>query len=261
MKNLFKLTVLTLFIGLGMMLQSCDSNETGLAKVKLEMKATTDLSTINASGRTMNTGLVFTDILIGATEIEFETLEENENEDNSLNGNDDDNEIEDMDEDGEDDNEEIEFKGSFVIDLIAGTSTPDFGIADIAPGIYEEIEIELKPILEGDISMFVAFEFTPAGGTEVVRVEYSNSDEMEFEIEKEGGFLLDAGALNKMLVMIDLDVMFAGVDLSTASADVDGVVRINSTSNTDLAALIANGLDDIMEGGEDEDEDGELDDD
>ena len=253
MKNLLKTAVLTLFISFAVLMQSCNNNDPGLSDIKLTMKATTALSTIDPSGRVMNTGLVFTDVIIGVTEIEFETFEEDESEDNG--------DFEDNDHDGEDDNEEIEFEGEFVVDLIAGTSTPDFGETNIAPGIYEEMEIELAPILEGGLSMFVAFDYTPDGAVDAVRYEYSTSAEMEFELEPEGGFILEEGALNKMLVLIDLDAMFADIDLNTATADVDGVVRINNDSNVDLANQIAANLSDVMEGGEDEDEDGEIDDD
>ncbi|RLD20560.1 MAG: hypothetical protein DRI71_10240, partial [Bacteroidetes bacterium] len=84
--------------------------------------------------------------------------------------------------------------------------------------------------------------------------------ELEFEIENEAGFFLDESTLNQMLILIDLDAMFTGIDLNSATADVDGIVRINGTSNTDLATLIAQNLDSIMEGGEDDDDDGEFDD-
>ena len=255
MKNLIKSTFLALLFGLGLslVLQSCGNNEPGLAKVNLKMEAVTVLSTVNPGGRVAETGLVFTDVILGVTEIEFETLEEESHEHSS--------DIEDSDDDGEDDNEEIEFEGHFVVDLIAGTSTPDFGVAEITPGIYEELEIDLRPILDGDITMFVAFEFTPDGASEPVKYEYTNRAEMEYEIEEEGGFQLDEGALNQMLIVIDLDAMFAGLNLNTANADADGIVRINGESNADLAAQIAQNLGEVMDGGEDEDGDGEFDDD
>jgi hypothetical protein len=252
MNKLFKATVLILFVGLAITMQSC-SSEPGVANVNLEMKATTELSSINPSGRVMTNDLVFTDVLLGVTEIEFETLEEESSENSS--------DMDDHDGDGEDDNEEVEFEGNFVVDLIAGTSTPDFGVADIAPGIYEKLEIELSPILDGDMSVFVAFEFTPDGATEPVKYEYSNSTGMEFKIEDEGGFQLDENMLNQILVFVDLDVMFSGIDFSMAAVDSDGIVRINGSSNSDLAALIAGNLGGMMHGGEDEDGDGEHDDD
>ena len=55
--------------------------------------------------------------------------------------------------------------------------------------------------------------------------------------------------------------MFANIDLNTATADADGIVRINNNSNVDIAVQIAANLSDVMHGGEDEDGDGEIDDD
>lgn len=244
MRTIIKISAFVLLLATGMILQSCgEDSDPSLAKVQLEMKAQTTQSTIN-NGRTMNNGLVFNQVLLGVTELEFETLEEDE--------------LEDVE--GEDENEEVEFEGQFVVDLINGTSTPDFGIADIAPGIYEEMEIEMEPILDGGYSIFVSFEFTNAND-EVVAVEYGNSDDLEFEIEDDNGFVLDVGATNQMLVLLNLDALFSGIDLNTASADNDGIVRINNNSNSDLAAAIASNLDQILDAGEDDDDDGEIDED
>lgn len=251
MKNKLRFIVLAVILGLSLVIQSCSNNEPGLADVRLEMKATTGLSTIN--GRMAETGLVFTDIMVGVTEIEFETKEENEYEDGD--------DYEDEDDDGEDDNEEIEFEGKYVVDLIAGTSTPDFGIADIKPGLYEEIEIEMGPILDGGLTIFIAFDYTPDGATEAMKFEFYTSAELEFEIEDENGFLLDEGAINQMLVLMDLDALFAELDFSGVTADADGIVRINSNSNVALAAQIILNLGEAMDCGEDEDNDGEIDDD
>jgi hypothetical protein len=240
MRSIIRISLFVLLFAAGIFLQSCSEDiDPRAAQVKLEMKAKTSLSTLN--GRTANTGFVFKEVLLGVTEIEFETLEEDEQED------------------AEGEDEEIEFEGQFIVDLINGTSTPDFGIADIAPGIYEEMEIEMEPILEGSYSIFVSFDFTNAY-SEVVAVEYGNSDELEFELENETGFVLEAGAANQMLVLFNLDTLFAGIDLNAASADNDGVVRINSSSNVALAAAIASNLAQILDAGEDDDDDGDIDD-
>jgi hypothetical protein len=105
----------------------------------------------------------------------------------------------------------------------------------------------------------VAFEFTNAND-EAITVEYSNSDELEFEIENDSGFNLEAGVTNQILVMFDLDALFAGVDLNAATADNDGVVRINRSSNADQASAIDANLDQILDAGEDDDDDGDIDD-
>ncbi len=249
--TLYALLILVGFMGA---LVSCSENDTPTAaNVKLEMKATTSLSKINGSGRSMASGLVFHEVLLGVTELEFETQEEDQSEE--------DHDAEDgEDHDGEDENEEIEFEGHFVVDLINGTSTPDFGVADILPGLYEEIEIELGPVLEHGNSIYIAFEL-PREGQDTLKIEYSNSDEIEIEIEREAGFQLDGGVLNQMLVLFDLDSLFAGIDFNQAIVDADGVIRINETSNADLASLIEANHDNVLEAGEDEDGDDEIDED
>ena len=256
----YKKLGLIVLLGLIFIVQSCNEvNESpNVAEINMEMKASTALSSIS-SGRIAAEGLVFTEVLLGVTELEFETLEENEAEDK---GEDEDgNESEDEDNDGEDDNEEVEYEGEFIVDLLAGTSTPDFGASDIAPGLYEEIEIEMEPILEGGLTMFVAFNYTPARTNEAVNFEFSTSEEIEYELENENGFLLDGAALNQMLIVFNLDAFFANVDLNTATSDTDGVVRINKDSNSGLYGVIFENFKDSMEGGEDEDDDGEIDED
>jgi hypothetical protein len=252
MKNIIKSTVLTFLVGLALSIQSCNNNAPGLANVNMEMKAVTAASTI-AGGRVTANDIVYTQVLIGVTEIELETLEENEAEDKGDVEN-------DKDGDGEDDNEDIEFKGEYTVDLIAGTSTPDFGDTDIAPGLYEEIEIDLAPIMADGNTMFIAFDFTPTGASAPVKYEYSNTASLEYELESDSGIELTDTGLNQLLIVLDLDALFAGVDLSSATADTDGVVRINDKSNANLALQIAANLDSVMEGGEDDDNDGEFDD-
>jgi hypothetical protein len=241
MKSTIKISMLVLLFVGSIFLKSCTEAidpadaqmDPDLAQVKLEMKAQTNLSTINS--RVMNTGLVFNEVLLGVTELEFELLNE------------------------ENDDDDIEFEGLFIVDLINGTSTPDFGIASIAPGIYEEIELEMDPILYGGLSIFVGFEFINAD-SEAVTVEYGNSDALDFEIENDSGFNLEAGVTNQILVMFDLDALFAGIDLNAATADNDGIIRINKSSNADLASAIDSNLDQILDAGEDDDDDGEIDD-
>lgn len=249
-----KTTVFAFLIALCMMVSGCTDNDApATAKLQLEMKASTSLSKISSSGRSMASGLVFSEILIGVTELEFETLEENQLE-----------EVNDAhdgeDHHGETDNEEIEFEGEFVVDLIHGTSTPDFGIAEILPGLYEEMEIEIGPVLEGGKSVLIAFEI-PRQDAEPLKFEYSHSGELEIEIERDAGFHLDGGSLNQMLVLLNLDLLFGNIDFSQAVADADGIIRIHSASNADIASLIAANIHAVFEAGEDHDGDDHIDED
>lgn len=237
-----------------MVLGGCtESDAPATAKVQLEMKASTSLSKISSSGRSMASGLVFSEILIGVTELEFETLEEDqrEEEDDAHDG---------EDHDGETENDEIEFEGEFAVDLIHGTSTPDFGIAEILPGLYQEMEIEIGPVLEGGKSVLIAFEI-PQQDADPLKFEYWYSGELEIEIEREAGFHLDEGSFNQMLVLFDLDVLFGNIDFSQAVADADGITRIHSTSNANLASLIAANIHAVFEAGEDHDGDDHIDED
>lgn len=245
--------MLLMLIAGSLWLVGCNNDDVATEGVKLQMKAVASVSTIN-DGRVNATSLEFNEVLLGVKEIEFETLEEDDQEDI-----DDDNDGEN--DDGEDDDEEIEFEGSYVVDLINGTSTPDFGLATLQPGVYEEIEIELGPVLPNNNTVFIAFTYTPDGGS-AVEVEFSTKKEIEFEIEDEtNGFQLDANTLTNILVLLDLDVLFSSVDLSTAEADGDGVIRINDTSNSKLVLQILSKLDDSCEAGEDSDDDDEIDED
>ena len=107
----------------------------------------------------------------------------------------------------------------------------------------------------------IAFNYTPSGANEPVRYEYSNKFYLEYEFEDESGFMIDEGMVNQILILLDLDAMFADIDLDSAEPDADGVVRINLGSNSSLAQEIAGKLASVMDCEEDEDGDGEFDDD
>ncbi len=240
-KFFMKTTTLVLILGI-LILGSCtEDEESGIATVGVKMQAVTSVNSLATSGRVLNT-ISFTEALVGVTELELETLED------------------DAMDDAEDD-DEIEFEGRFIVDLIAGVSDPDFGFTELPAGLYEELEIEMEPILEGGHTIYVAFEFTPEGGTEPVSVIYTYDDELEFELESESGFMLDGTGINQLLVLLDLDALLAGIDLSNALAGDDGVIRINGESNAEIASKFESNLDKILEAGEDDDDDGEFDDD
>jgi len=237
-----------------LILAGCNETDSpGAASMQLEMKAKTNLSKISASGRRMATGVIFREVLIGVTELEFETSDENlvEEEDSAKNGD---------DHDGESENEKVEYEGSYAVDLLKGISTPDFGVADVLPGNYEEMEINVGPVLNGGKSIFVSFDI-PRDGADTLKVEFSTSAEIELQLERDAGFQLEGGVLNQMLVLFNLDSLIDSIDFSQATADADGIIRINEASNTDLALQIASNFHHSMEAGEDHDHDEEIDED
>lgn len=269
MKNKMKINLNNLliapFILVTFLLVSCgESVDPGLSDIKLEMKATTQSGTINTGARAAAaTEVEFTAVLIGVTEIEFEKLEQsNSDEDDCCGDHDDDNSDNHSDNNGDDydHDDEIEFEGQFVVDLLEGTSTPDFGIADVIPGVYKELEVKISPIMDDGNSVFIRLNYY-SGGMDTVVVEISTNKEMKFEIENESGIQLEENALNQILILFDLDKLFAGVDLSTATKDTDGVIRINGSSNTQIANTMWKNLNRAFMAGEDHDGDHEIDDD
>jgi hypothetical protein len=234
-----KTTLFALMMMAMTMLISCNDNEPAMEGLNLTMKATTSTSKINKSGRIQSGGYSFKTAMLGVKEFEFETAEDDDNND--------------------DDSEEVEFKGSYVVDLIAGTSNPEFINGTLTPGLYEEFEIELGRTLANGNTMFFAFKFKPATG-DSVRVEFSSKETLEFEFEDDNGFEVKEGTFKNFLVLINLDDLFSGVDLSKATASEDGVIRINDTSNSSLASIVKSNLDKSCEGGNDDDDDDDIDD-
>lgn len=278
MSQLLKKSGMAVLLVIGLLIGSCnDSGDPSLANVKVEMKAVSNLGQLNTNGRMMAVGVDFLEALVGVTEIEFEGFESGDDhgnddlnddsgDDHSDDGSDDriagsSSGDDDGDDEGEsDDQDEIEFHGEFVVDLINGTSTPDFGIADVVPGVYKEIKIKLSPILEDGNSIFISFEYQPESG-DPFTVEYSNQSSYVLKFENHQGIQLEEGQLNQILVLLNLDELLAGIDFSTADQDEDGVVRINGTSNPELASLIESHIRAAFDAGEDRDGDDCIDDD
>lgn len=233
-----KIHVLAFFMLAMAVISGCDDSNSISQGVKFKMKATTSGSQIMPSGRTNGTSYTFEKALVGVRKVEFE------NDDDDDNG----------------DDFEIEFKGRYVVDLIAGTSNPEFGISQIDPGLYNEIEIELGQFLDGGNSMFVALTYQPSSG-DPVKVEFSTKALLEIEIEDDKGFEMKPDALSNILVLIDLDKLLNSVDLSQANIDNDGIIRINDASNTALAQKIRSNFKDSCESGRDDDDDDDFDDD
>jgi hypothetical protein len=273
MKNLRNLMATALMV-VGLLMTSCGENvDPNLADVKLKIKATSNIGGFDAGARTLEDHITFNQVLLGVTEIEFESIvddhsdgdsddhsgNDNSGHDDSDDDSSDDNSSDDNSDDSFDDSDfDIEYEGRFVVDLIAGTSNPDFGIADVYPGIYKEIELKLEPILENGHSIFIEFTYN-VDGSEPVTVQYSSDEHIEFEIERSSGIQLEGGALNQILILFDLDRFLESININEANADVDGIVRINSNSNSDIATAIWSKLNQMMEAGEDQDGDDDFD--
>ena len=255
MRKVMRTLVFAFILGAGLVMVRCTQDNTAPTKatVQLEMRATTTLSTLNPAGRTEATGLTFDSVMLGVTRMKFQTQDEthHESEMDSLHG---------MNSDDESDSLVSQFKGPFIVDLIKGTSTPDFGIATLLPGVFEQVKFKLGPVLPDGNSIFISFTYLPNGATTSVKVVYSTKARLKLEIKKKGGFNIDVASLHPILVTLDLDLLFSNIDLSSAVADTNGVVRINSNSNAALAELITRNLREGMKTGEDKNHDHHIDD-
>lgn len=277
---------IAIFLSIMLLIMSCGENvDPTQGDVKLVMKAITTTSTINSGARVAESGVEFTSAMIGVTEIELESLEGSSDDDHSSGNSDDDEDDDSSDDDGDDDSSdddgdddssdddssndsgnhhdgefEIEYEGQFIVDLIAGTSDPDFGIADLFPGTYEEIKVKLSPIMDDGNSLFIAFNYQPASG-DPVKVEISSKQELKFKVENHAGISVEGNSLSEILILFNLDDVLAGIDFSQADVDEDGVIRINDSSNAAFAASLLSNFVKSCKSGEDDDHDHEFDDD
>ena len=137
---------------------------------------------------------------------------------------------------------EFEYEGDYTVDLLTGESTPEFGFSALEPGIYNEVEAEISPILDGGTkSVSIKGTFTDTDQM-TIDFEFSTSAEIEIEVESETGFFLDEGKIIDLVVSFDLEMLFDGVDFSNAVRNEMDVVIIDETHNVDLANRIKSNI-------------------
>jgi hypothetical protein len=213
MKNILKIVIAALLM---VFATSCTkNNDTGIS---LSIKGITTLPAIKRSAKVE--GFTFSEALLGIKEIEIKK------EDESL----------------DDGDMEFDFDGSYVVDLLAGTSTPALGFSEFLPGTYNKFESETAPVLDGGKSLSIKGTYTDLSGT-VYNFEFSTNAEIEFEFESDSGFVLTEGKVLEMLVSVNLPLLFDGVDFSKATANLNGIIVINESSNASVAAAIKNNID------------------
>lgn len=271
-------------VALVILLPSCKSYDdgvnpwnAGMTRVSVQMLATSSMAGFGATGRTSLTSrltlgdsVAFESILLGVSQLKFEAKDttandstrcgdpdsyrddHGENDDGRvLNGGDGD----EADDDGED-STKLKFKGAFVVDLLNGTSTPDFGIAQVVPGVFSKIQIKLAPILPDSNSIFVKGTIFVADTS--YNIEFSSKMQMVLKIHSKKGIELN-GSLNSILVELDLDRFFENINLASARVDEDGVIRINPSFNPGIFAFLHWRLHDAIRCGKDHNGDGHID--
>ena len=207
---------------------SCnDDDPSTKSTFSIQQKQLLKKSTINNKLMTIvssNGTFTFTNAMIGISKIEFETEFE----------------MDDIDIE-----EEIEYNGSFQFDVLNGTSSPSIPTIDLEAGVYHELEFNVDNVLASGNSIEIAGNYND--GNTIYTFEFTSTMDEEFEIENENGINLNVNETVYFVLFLQLESLFNGVDFSSASIDDDGIIRINSDSNSEIASHIESNLEDIME--------------
>lgn len=141
---------------------------------------------------------------------------------------------------------EFELEQIVVIDFATGIPTPDIRPIAIPAGTYEEVEIEVELFDETDEpSVVLNGAYTsPDGNVHPVRFEFNSGE--SFEVEREGTIVFAENQSAIAEITFDPSAWFAGVTdehMSDASRDLDDVIVISETQNSDIFDIVADGLD------------------
>jgi hypothetical protein len=131
---------------------------------------------------------------------------------------------------------EIDIEGNFNIDLLTGTSNPPLPTVTIPAGTYNELEVEIGDDDDnGNGQVVFSIKGTgPANGT-MVPFEVAVTQAFELEIlDDDAGIFLPEGDIKNMTIWVDVLNAMSALDLSSATADSDGVIRISENKNSSL---------------------------
>lgn len=179
-------------------------------------------------------------------------------------------------EEDDDDGPRVRVTGPYVVDLMAGTSTPPLSDLLLPPLVYNKIKIKFDSVDEDDEEELVDTEDPILGNTLVAAGSFNydstdytfdlalNFDE-EVEFENVDGAAIDAATLNNLIVELDVNSWFASVAVGECLMDGDLIadeadhVTINdSTDECDILDSIKDAVEASGEFGDDHD-DGEDD--
>jgi hypothetical protein len=246
-----RLILLALAFGTMSLLAACGSDSTAGSPASLSFSATTGSTVLGYSARmaTLAGGEVVDVFNMGVAKIELE-----------------------QDMDVEVDDSGVEFEGSFIVDLLAGTieniatggaATAIVGV--LPPGTYEEVEFELTPLpgvgaAGASGALYIAGSYgTPGPNT----YEISINVPVKVEVEGPQGIALD-GATNDLIVAFRLDTLLSATSLesirpyATTDDETNWTLVITDVLDPALAALELE-LKSALEFGEDHDGNHDLD--
>jgi hypothetical protein len=136
---------------------------------------------------------------------------------------------------------EIDIEGTFNIDLLTGVSNPPLPTVTIPAGVYNELEVQIGHDDDDDDDNNTAGQVVfflkgtgPANGS-TVPFEVSVTQAFELEIlDDDAGIFLPEGDIKNLTIWVDVLNAMSTLDLSSATADADGVIRISETKNSSL---------------------------
>jgi len=231
-KMKFKSVIL---IVMGILIFSCsdDTNEGSLS-----IKATAKYSNTKAKSNAANVVLSKFLINIREIELEYDDLEDtNENSD-----------IENLYDD-------VEFDGPFELDLLSGPTQIDVASANVPFDTFEEIEFNMSPSQDSTSELFeksIKIEGTIDGTSFVFW--HSIDEEFEVDYSNSANDIVVTGNGESITINFDLDIVFgsaSGIDFSTATdGNNDGLIEIypgdpdgNSAIADEIKNLIHEGAD------------------
>jgi hypothetical protein len=164
------------------------------------------------------TGFTFTEALLGIKQIELKRQEEKLHDSTTVR---------------DTLKHRFSFNNRYLVDLLAGTSTPSLGFNDFTPGVYNKFESETARTVTGGKTISLKGSYTSSTAS-VYKFDFSSKAEFEFEFESDSGFVLNQGNVLGLFINLNLPKMFTSVDFSKGTVDVNNVVVISEASNLDL---------------------------
>jgi len=147
-------------------------------------------------------------------------------------------------------NNKFDFEGPYQFDVLEGTSTPAIVPIYMEPGIYHKVEFELANVLPSGNSIeiygtFVSEQFS-------FDFEYTTDMEGIFEIKNKIGIQQFEGDISQFILTLDLKGLFIGVDTNNIRFE-NNIVKINASSNPELAIVLNDNLQKVMDFGREDD--------
>lgn len=232
MRNLFKkfnqYTLIVIAVTPFLVAAQCSLLEEGIVSLTIGKLSKVSMSAAENQ-------LIIEEATIGISKIEFKQLHALEGED------------------------DIDFEADYACDLLDETCDPDLAATEIPAGCYVKIEAELNPTDKithdacPDESNSVLVSGTAPNNMPFVFC-YAQSE--DFKAEDGDGFSIEAGYLNDVLLLFNLEGWFEGVPWDEVEdPDGNGMLEINSEQNRDIRDIIETNIESNSVLGRDQDGD------